>query len=69
MLSKLYKPDKFEFYSSLKFSFTNFFFFFFFFFDCESFFESNSFDILALRVTNLEDPMTPVISLGVAMFF
>ena len=66
MLSKVCKPDKFKFYSTSKFSFTNFFFFFF---GCESFFESNSFDILALRMINLEDPVTPVIPLGVAMFF
>ena len=53
MLSKVCKPDKFKFYSSSKFSFTNFFFFFF---GCESFFESNSFDILALRNDKLRRP-------------
>ena len=55
MLSERCKPDNFEPYNSLKLSFTNprgpcsnFV-------ECESFIESNSPDILALRETNLDD--------------
>ena len=55
MSSKGRKPDKFELHNSLKLSFTNFQGFHSNFVECESFFESNSPDILALCETNLDD--------------
>ena len=50
------KPGNFESHNSLKLSFTNIRAFPSNFVDCESFLESNSHDILALYVTNLDDP-------------
>ena len=62
ILSKVCKPDNFESHNSLKLSFTyiqglcsNFV-------DCESFFESNSPDILVLYETNLDDSIDSGIS-------
>ena len=55
ILSKARKPDRFERYNSLKLSFTNIRGLRLNFVDCESFLESNSPDILALCVTNLND--------------
>ena len=53
ILSKAYKPDNFESHNSLKLSFPNIRGLRLNFVDCESFFESNSPDILALCETNL----------------
>ena len=55
ILSKACKPDNFESHNSLKLSFTNIRGLSLNFVDCESFFESNSPDILALCETNLDD--------------
>ena len=55
ILSKACKPDNFELHNSLKLSFTNIRGLRSNFVDCESFFESNSPDILALCETNLDD--------------
>ena len=55
ILSKGCKPDKLEPHHSLKLSFTNIGGLFSNFVECESFLESNSPDILALCVTNLDD--------------
>ena len=55
ILSKACKPDNFESHNSLKVSFTNIRGLRSNFLDCESFFESNSPDILALSETNLGD--------------
>ena len=55
ILSKACKPDNFELRNSLKLSFTNIQGLRSSFFDCESFFESNSPDILVLCETNLDD--------------
>ena len=55
ILSKACKPDNFESHASLKFSFTNNQGHCLNFVDCKSFPESNSPDILALCVTNLDD--------------
>ena len=55
ILSKARKPDRFERHNSLKFSFTNIRGLSSNFVDYESFLESNSADILALSVTNLDD--------------
>ena len=55
ILSKACKPDNFESHNSLKLSFTNIRGLRSNFVDCESFFESNSPDILALCKTNLDD--------------
>ena len=55
ILSKACKPDNFESHNSLKLSFTNIRGLRSNFVDCESFFESNSPDILALCETNLDD--------------
>ena len=55
ILSKACKPDNFEPHNSLKLSFTNIRGLRSNFVDCESFLESNSPDILALRETNLDD--------------
>ena len=55
ILSKACKPDNFESHNSLKLSFTNIRGLRSNFVDCESFPESNSPDILALRETNLDD--------------
>ena len=54
-LSKACKPDNFELHTSLKLSFMNSWGLWLNFFDCESFFESNCTDILALCKTNLDD--------------
>ena len=56
ILSKACKPDNFESHNSLKLSFTNIRGLRSNFVDCESFFESNSPDILALCETDLDDP-------------
>ena len=53
ILSKAYKPDNFESHNSLKLSFPNIQGLRLNFVDCESFFESNSPDILARCETNL----------------
>ena len=55
ILSKACKPDNFELHNSLKLSFTNIRGLRSNFVDCESFFESNSPDILALCETNLDE--------------
>ena len=55
LLSKACKPDNFESHNSLKLSFMNIRGLHSNFVDCESFFESNSADILALCETNLDD--------------
>ena len=55
MLSKGHKPDNFESQNSLKLCFTNICYFLSNFVECESFLESNSPDILALCLTNLDD--------------
>ena len=55
ILSKACKPDNFEWHNSLKLSFTTTWGFPSNFVDCESFLESNSPNILALRETNLDD--------------
>ena len=55
ILSKACKPNNFEFHNSLKLSFTNIRGLRPNFVDCESFLESNSPDILALRAANLDD--------------
>ena len=55
ILSKECKPDNFESHNSLKLSFTNIHGLCLNFVECESFFESNSPDILALCETNLDD--------------
>ena len=55
ILSKGHKPDKVESHNSLKLSFTNIWGLRSNFAECESFLESNSPDILALSVTNLDD--------------
>ena len=55
ILSKTCKPDNFESHDSLKLSFTNIRGLRSNFVDWESFFESNSPDILALCETNLDD--------------
>ena len=54
-ISKACKPDNFESHNSLKLSFANIRGLHSNFVDCESFLESNSPDILALCVTNLDD--------------
>ena len=54
-LSKTCKQDNFELHDSLKLSFTNIWGLCSNFVDCESFFETNSPNILALCVTNLND--------------
>ena len=59
ILSKGCKPDNFEPHNSLKLSFTNIWGLRSNFVECESFFESNSPDILALCVTNLDDSIDP----------
>ena len=56
ILSKGCKPDNFELHNSLKLSFTNIWGLHSNFVDCDSFFESNSPDILALCETSLDDP-------------
>ena len=53
--SKACKPDNFELHNSLKLSFTNIRGLRSNFVDCESFFESNSPDILTLYEANLDD--------------
>ena len=55
ILSKACKPDNFESHNSLKLSFTNIQGLCSNFVVCESFLESNTPDILALRETNLDD--------------
>ena len=55
ILSKACKPDNFELHNSLKISFTNILGLHSNFVDCESFFKSNSPDILALCETNLDN--------------
>ena len=55
ILSKACKPENFESHNSLKLSFSNIRGLRSNFVDCESFFESNSPDILALCETNLDD--------------
>ena len=55
ILSEVCKPDNFETHDSLKLTFTNIRGLRSNFVDCESFLESNSPDILALCVTNLDD--------------
>ena len=54
ILSKWCKPDNFESHNFLKLSFTNITGLHLNFLECESFLESNSLDILALCVTNLD---------------
>ena len=54
-LSKACKPDNFELHNALKLSFMNITGLCSNFVDCESFLESDSPDILALRDTNLDD--------------
>ena len=56
-LSKACKPDNFESHNSLKLSFTNICCLRSNCVDCESFFESNSPDTLALGEKNLDDPL------------
>ena len=55
ILSKVCKPNNFESHNSLKLSFTNIWGLHSNFVYCESFLESNSPDILALREANLDD--------------
>ena len=55
ILSKACKPNNFESHNSLSHSFTNIRDLCLNFADCESFFESNSLDILALCETSLDD--------------
>ena len=55
ILSKGYKPDKFESHNSLRLSFTNIWDLCSNFIKCESFLESNAPEILALCKTNLDD--------------
>ena len=55
ILSKACKLDNFELHNSLKFSLKNILGLHLNFVDCESFFESNSPDILAQCETNLDD--------------
>ena len=55
IISKACKPDNVEPLNSLKLSFANIWDFRSGFVDCESFLESDSPDILALRDTNLDD--------------
>ena len=55
ILSKACKPDNFESHNPVKLCFTNIRGLRLNFVDCESFFESNSPDILALFETNLDD--------------
>ena len=55
ILSKACKPVNFELHNCLKLSFTYIRGLRLNFVDCESFLESNSPDILALRETNLDD--------------
>ena len=55
ILWKACRPNSFELENSLKLTFTNIWRLRSNFFDCESFFESNSPDILALCVTNVDD--------------
>ena len=55
ILSKGYKPDKFESHNSLKLRFTNIRDLHSNFFECQSFLESKSLAILALRETNFDD--------------
>ena len=55
ILSKACKPDNSESHNSLKLNYTNIQALPSNFVDCESFFESNSPDILSLRETNLDD--------------
>ena len=55
ILSKACKPDSFQSHNSLKLSFTNIWGLHLNFVDSESFLESNSPNILALRETNLDD--------------
>ena len=55
VLSKGCKPDSFELHNSLKLSFTNIRGLRSSFVDCESFFQSNSPDILALCESNLDN--------------
>ena len=55
ILSKACKPNNFKSHNSLKFSFTNILGLCSNFFDCDTFFESNFPDILALCETNLDD--------------
>ena len=57
MLSQACKPDNFELHNSLKLSVTNIRGLRSNFVDCESFFELNCSDILALCETNLDDSM------------
>ena len=59
MLSKERKPDNVESYNSLKLSFTNIRGLCLNFGECESFLESNSPDIFALCVVNLDDLICP----------
>ena len=59
ILSKVFKPDKFESHNSLKLSFTNIRGLRSNFVDCESFLESNSLDILTLCEINLDDSIDP----------
>ena len=55
ILSKACKPDNFELYNSIKFSFMNIWGLRSNFVDCKSFLESNSPAVLALCETNLDD--------------
>ena len=55
VLSKRHKPDNFESHNSLKLSFSNIQSLYLNFVKCRPFLESNSFDILALCETNLDD--------------
>ena len=60
ILSKGCKPNNLESHNSLKLSFINIRGLPFNFVECESFFESNSIDILTLCETNLDDPIDSV---------
>ena len=55
VLSKRRKPDNFESHNSLKLSFSNIQSLYLNFVECGPFLELNSFDIFALRETNLDD--------------
>ena len=68
ILSKAWKPANFELYNSLKLNFKNNRGLRSNFVDCESFFESNSPNILALYETNLDDSLILEIFLREVIF-
>ena len=59
ILSRGFTPDNFESQNSLKFSLTNIWDILLNFVDCESFFDSNYLDIVALRETTLDVSIDP----------